>query len=211
MEKYDIYLLDFDGTVVDSARSLFLVYKEAFGKSGIEVTLEEAKLFMKETVDISYRKKGGDPNKYQEFYDTVNSFIHDDSVTKANEFFKGSREAILELSRLNKRLGFVTSNSSEHVKQVLKYLNFDPSLFEVFVGHDEVSRFKPDPQGILIALNALKVDLSKDKVCYVGDSPSDMKAANAANIDSIFVRRENNKDDIHEGKYEISSLEDLIF
>ncbi|WFE40383.1 HAD-IA family hydrolase [Micromonospora sp. WMMD998] len=48
----------------------------------------------------------------------------------------------------------------------------------VIVGGDEVTRPKPDPEGVLVACRRLGVEVGR--VAYVGDSPLDLGAARAA-------------------------------
>jgi pyrophosphatase PpaX len=50
--------------------------------------------------------------------------------------------------------------------------------FDVVIADDDVANPKPDPEGILKALAELKVDPSH--AIYIGDSPTDIEAAQAA-------------------------------
>ena len=58
-------------------------------------------------------------------------------------------------------------------------------LFSVVVGFEDVSRWKPDPEGVVLALNRLGAVVSKTLV--VGDSAADIDAANAAGCLSCYA------------------------
>ena len=55
--------------------------------------------------------------------------------------------------------------------------------FEVILGSEEVTRHKPDPQGLFEACRIMKG--SKDNAVYVGDSSTDIQAARNAGMYSI--------------------------
>jgi pyrophosphatase PpaX len=58
-------------------------------------------------------------------------------------------------------------------------------LFDCMIGFDEVQHHKPDPEGILLALQTLQV--IPENALMVGDSVSDIVAAQRAGVRSIGV------------------------
>ena len=57
--------------------------------------------------------------------------------------------------------------------------------FEVVVGGEDVSAHKPDPEGLLRAID--EVAASPDKTLYVGDSVTDAQTAERANVSFVAV------------------------
>jgi pyrophosphatase PpaX len=53
------------------------------------------------------------------------------------------------------------------------------------VGGDETERHKPDPEPLLLAAKRMKV--APETCAYVGDSPFDIRAAKAAQMQAIAV------------------------
>ena len=66
MKTYDLYLFDFDVTLVDSLNSLVYVFTNSFGDIGISVTREECLTFSRQTIEQSFYEKGG--TKEQGYY-----------------------------------------------------------------------------------------------------------------------------------------------
>ena len=58
-------------------------------------------------------------------------------------------------------------------------------FFRALIGLEDVTRLKPDPEGILMALDRLGVEPSN--ALYVGDAPADMAAATAAGVRSCWA------------------------
>ena len=59
------------------------------------------------------------------------------------------------------------------------------TYFDVLVGREDVENPKPHPEPILKALSKLQSD--KSIYWMIGDTPMDILAANAANINSVAV------------------------
>jgi HAD superfamily hydrolase (TIGR01509 family) len=96
--------------------------------------------------------------------------------------FPGMRGALEELRGRGHRLGVVTAKSR---------IRFDPDianlrlggLFDMAVCAEDVGTEKPDPAGILRALNELRVPA--DAAAMVGDSPQDIWAGRNAGTRSV--------------------------
>ena len=57
--------------------------------------------------------------------------------------------------------------------------------FDLIIGGEDVSRHKPHPEGLLLAIEQLQATPSK--TLYIGDSTVDAETAAAANIDFVGV------------------------
>lgn len=209
MRRFDLYIFDFDGTLVDSFDSLFYIFTRAYNKIGIEIKREDIPYLSRVSLEEGYLKFHGDLSKAQIFGDEITAALKDKNGIIETKLFKDTIEFLQIAKKENLKIGIVTSNSVSHVKEVLDYLKIDANLFSFYVGHDECVEKKPSPEPILrgIELSGYKGDL--DNICYVGDGLNDTKSANGAHVNAILIDRTNSfKDD--KNYIKIKSLMDLL-
>jgi pyrophosphatase PpaX len=110
--------------------------------------------------------------------------------------FPGMQDMLQRLADDGWQLGVVTSK--RHCSAVGNLDVFDMMpFFECLVGSDDVSQAKPDPEPVL--LGAQLLDLDPCQCFYVGDSPYDIMAGNAAGAHTVAV---------HWGQHSIDLLRD---
>lgn len=103
--------------------------------------------------------------------------------------------------------GVVSNNHHSTLEFVLSHFEL-ASLFDCYYGRpmtiESLSRKKPNPHYVERAV----ADLGVTSVLYVGDSESDVVAADRAGLDSAFIRRSHNRSAALsvEPDYEIESL-----
>lgn len=90
-------------------------------------------------------------------------------------------------------------------KNVLEIHNLD-GFFDHIVGYDSVKKQKPDPECLEIC--ASFYDVEKKDILFVGDSDTDVIAAEAFGIDSAFVER--GKNGYHDCTYRLRNLKELL-
>jgi pyrophosphatase PpaX len=87
------------------------------------------------------------------------------------------------LHRSGKKLGLVTTSQHYQIDALLKKYHLQALLDAVICG-DDVTHHKPHPQSIEQALKQLGG--TRDQAIMVGDSGSDIAAANNAGVDSVL-------------------------
>lgn len=92
--------------------------------------------------------------------------------------YDGVEETLTELRRRGIPNGIVTGKSRSSWEITLTHVQLGD--FDVIVVDDDVANPKPDPEGIILAVQTLKVE--PQNAIYVGDSPADMEAAVAAGV-----------------------------
>ena len=93
-------------------------------------------------------------------------------------------ETVLALRAAGQRLGIVSSKYRYRIERILAEGGL-ASQFEVIIGGEDVSQHKPDPAGLLLALQRL--NLPAPEVLYVGDHPVDAEAASRAGLPFMAV------------------------
>ena len=191
MKDYDLYLFDFDGTLVDTMLALEYVFTVSYEHVGIVFDPSKTVKFSRILLSDGYKEMGGDPEKLPEFWSYVEKSLDFPKALEDNRLYPETLEVLKELKNRGKTLGIVTSNKMSHVKEVLKILGIPHEYFEVLIGNKEYKKFKPHPDPILQALKHAKYKGDLSKVVYVGDGYNDAMCAKNAGVDGVIVDRIN--------------------
>ncbi|MGF9710432.1 pyrophosphatase PpaX [Paenibacillus naphthalenovorans] len=176
-------LFDLDGTIIDTNELIIQSFLHAFEGVGPEPLTRErivpnmGRPLIEQMVYFSGREQVEDlVAKYREF----NISRHDELVKE----FPYVRETLARLHAAGVKLGVVTSKIRRTTEMGLRLTGmFD--LFGTIVTVDDVTKPKPDPEGIRKALRDLEADASA--AIMVGDSHYDIEAAHQADIRSVGV------------------------
>ena len=191
MKKYELYLFDFDGTLVDSLKSLEDVFVLACREIGVEINQEDCLQYTRQPLEDTYNHVHAPLDKVPVFVQAIKYYLNDDEVLKKTELYPGTKEFLQYMHEHNIKFGIVTSNNEKHVLDVLEFLEIPSEWFSIFVDSDKVPETKPNPKPLLYALDELNYTDHREKVVYVGDALNDMLAANNAGVDAILIDRIN--------------------
>lgn len=191
MKKYDLYLFDFDGTTVNSLKSLEEIFVRAFKAVGIEVKREDCLLYTRQPLEVTYESVHAPWDKAEIFASEITRLLNDSEISRMTETYPDTLPVLAELRQRGIQFGIVTSNGESHVEEVLDIIGLPKEWFSIIVGHDQVPDTKPNPKPVLYALEKLNWTKPKSSVVYVGDALNDMLCANAAGVDAILVDRLN--------------------
>ena len=194
MSRYDAVVFDSDGILVAPPRheTQVAAVRAAFEEQGVEGVGEETLAAL--VTDPSADRIGDLAAAYDVDPEAVwNARERHDERSQEMAFENGSRTTYDDVSAIGEitgERGVVSNNHHATIEFVLDYFDLD-HLFSTYYGRangiENLTRRKPNPHYIGRALSDL--DAANDRVLYVGDSESDVVAANRANIDSAFVRR----------------------
>jgi phosphoglycolate phosphatase len=102
--------------------------------------------------------------------------------------YDGVKEKLQELYDAGFKLGIATNGVTSITKTMLEGLGVG-ELFSVIVGADTVERSKPAPDMIILACE--KAGVLAEEMAYVGDQPTDIRAAEAAGaLAGVAVRNQ---------------------
>jgi len=211
---YDAVVLDNDGvisTMTDPAVMIRAV-RDAFGDLGVVNPDQEdvEKLRYGVTPDILQTvadRYGLKPGPFWFRRDMRSSLVQEREIRAGR---KALYEDVGSLSDIDQPLGIVSSNQHRTVQTILREYQMEDQ-FETVYGREmdvqSLHKKKPNPHYLDLAIE----DLGAKNPLYVGDSETDVEAAVAAGIDSVFLRREHRattKLDVAP-TYEIETLEAL--
>ena len=182
-------LWDVDGTLTDStgliADSLDHVYRRFYGRT---LPYDERRAL----IGTPLRKQiriFGEPEAFgANEQEVIEAFI---SFYEANRSRERILEDVIAILKEGKRRGFptalVTSKNDEELANTLPRLDLADQI-DFAVTADMVTRTKPDPEGLRLAMKQLDIapERQADAV-YIGDTVHDMQAAKGAGVRAIAV------------------------
>lgn len=185
--KIEVVLFDLDGTLLDTRSLVFASYVHTFEKYFPDhvLTDEELESFFGPSLKSIFSKYSDDEalvDEMIEYYRGFNISQHDNYAKP----FEGCKEVIKTLSKKGYKIGIVSNKKRNVVMQGCDLAKITDYV-DVFVCEDEVTKPKPDPEGINKALEHIQSDIDRNKVLYVGDHPADIMAAKAAGVKSCAV------------------------
>lgn len=208
MREYTLYLFDFDNTLFDTRCGIEAILREALPVLGVEYGPDSFDECLGLTMDQVYdRYMGDDRSRYRDFERSFMSVVMSDAYLGAPPFPETAR--VLESLRARgKRIGVVSGKKAYKIVNLLRANGLD-GYPETVVGFDETERHKPFPDPILRGMSSF--DVPKDETVYVGDSPNDALAAEAASVDCVIVDRHNQLSvEGIECTCQVDSLDELI-
>lgn len=159
----------------------------------VEYVLEFSKLHPKikaerkiSRTDIFEVLFGGDDDAKQIAHEAFNQ-CYREHYGEVHPFEGNERDMLLELHEFDVSIGVLTNRDREFYEHELSVLEGGSwrGLFDVEICGCDTARRKPAPDPILEALNRLDAEPGLD-CWYIGDSTTDVIAANRARITSVF-------------------------
>lgn len=177
-------LFDNDGTLVDTHDLILSSMKHAT-REVLGHPIPENVLMAKvgQPLAVQVRDFTDDPALQEEWlrvYREHNHAYHDDAIRT----FPGVAEGLAQLAAHGARMGVVTSKMHWLAWRGLEVLGLAPYL-QCCIGADDCEHHKPHPAPILLGADALGA--SPCDCIYVGDSPYDLQAGNAAGCETCAV------------------------
>ena len=208
MQKFQLYLFDFDGTLFDTLPSSKYVFLMAYKNIGISINEDDILSWTREPIPNSYARMGAPKEKFDSFMKDIDKYVNSQKSVDLIEIYDDTYDTIIDLRMDEADLGIVTSNNVLHVRDVLRKFDMQKDFFTVLVGNREAPTPKPSPEPILKALEMINYKGDKKDVCYVGDSLNDCLAAINAGITPILLDRD---DEYLSSPYiRIKSLKELL-
>lgn len=186
--KIRAVLFDFDGTLADTLPLSFRAFQAVFEKyDGRKVTDEQLVEMFGPTEDEiiarNLKAKEAVPQAIEDYYDLYER-DHPENL-KHNDEING---LLLSLRVRGLKTGIITGIitgksrrgldiSSGHLKML--------QFFDLSISGDEVDKPKPDPEGILRAMEELGV--TREETVFLGDSNADILAGKAAGVHTYGV------------------------
>lgn len=185
-DDIDAILFDWDGTLADSVPLVTQATNEVLAAHGYpavtEAQIHDGMRFPTTERMLHHLGRPVDDEDYR----AVAAAMADEFYAASDRLgslcvrlFPGVREMVEEIERAGVPMGIVTNNRATAVRTLLDGLRLGRTL-GLIVAEEDVSRPKPDPEGVLRALEALGARAGH--TLFVGDSLTDARAAERAGV-----------------------------
>ena len=183
-KKYELLLFDMDGTIANTdpmiIEAMHILYDKY--RNGVHTPDSEIVYFsgppIRETLKKEFPNMDND-FMYKEFHD-VSYGLYATHVFS----YPDSKSVLLDLKKEGFKLGIVTNKIHHLTEYALKCIDLE-NIFQYIVGFNDVSKPKPDKEGIENCIKHFNVD--KKHTLYIGDNVSDYLTARNAGVDCCLV------------------------
>lgn len=177
-------LFDFDGTLVDTTELIYQSMRHAAGEvlgyePPREVLMQYVGQPLQRQMELLDAERAGE---LAAAYQAHNEAYHDHYIRE----FPGVPEALSRVREAALRSAVVTSKRRPMVRMAVDAFPELGDLVEHFVTAEDTGLHKPHPDPLLKALELLG-GMDPYHAAYIGDSPYDMAAADAAEMLSVGV------------------------
>lgn len=184
--RYTTYLFDFDYTLADSSRGITLCFRHVLERNGYAgVTDEAIRRTIGKTLEESFSILTGvtDPDRLAAFKAEYRREA-DVYMTPNTRLFPETLRVLRTLKERGAKIGIISTKYRFRIHDTMDQ-HLPADFLDIVVGGEDVSRAKPDPEGLLYAIRQLGV--KKKRVLYIGDSIVDAETAQAAGVDFAGV------------------------
>lgn len=179
-------IFDFDYTLADSSRGVIVCFNFAFDRLGLPIADDAT---IRQTIGLTLPDAlvmlgGKEYTRYTDAFTRLFMERADEIMADNTQLFEVVPETVETLRDLGIRLGIFSLKYRYRIETVLKREAL-LDAFEVIIGAEDVSEYKPNPKGLLVAMERL--GCVRENCLYVGDSLTDAKTAQRADTDFIAV------------------------
>ena len=183
--KYKYILFDWDGTLAMTLTLWLESYKNSLQL--YDVHLSDKQIAREAFGDWQAAVKFGVTDS-EAFNNNLKEKVTGNYAT--TDLYEGVKETLIELHDHDMKLGVLSTSLKHLIEGSLRHHKIN-DMFDIIIAGDDVMHHKPDPEGIHLAISAFGAD--KKEVVMVGDSRSDLGAAQNAGVDSILFHPSHNE------------------
>lgn len=177
-------LFDLDGTLLDSGPLIIRTYQEVLKEHlGIEASPADILAHFGRTLAETFAAFAPEPELVPNLvkaYRIRNLELHDAMARPV----PGAAEAVRALRSAGRRLAVVTTKRRDMALRGLNLMGLAGD-FDTIIAFEDVNAHKPDPEGVLRALDRLGT--APAAALMVGDTPADLLAGRRAGVTPVAV------------------------
>lgn len=176
------YFFDFDKTLADSTDAAVDATQEAYRDNNLQAPTSDTILDqMGIPAQISFSKMAQKDLSESEVQQLVHTYrqVYKKYEKDKTKLYPEMRDTLTTLERREKKLFVVSSKDTESLARNLENLAIKQYFLDI-VGCDQVKRFKPAPDSLLLLID--RYHLQKDECVMIGDARYDLQMGKAAGV-----------------------------
>lgn len=177
--KYKYVILDFDGTLADTAEGIYHTFTKVLTILGKQVP-DDLSAHIGPPLEYSYRLLAGDDA--EKAIALHRQVFAEDEAYKMSRLYDGVEDMLQKLAAAGCVLSVASSKYQPHADKSIRYFHIEKYLYKVY-GQNEKRGFKQEVLRQLIADSGWQ----KDSCIMVGDTCYDVEGALANGIDAMAV------------------------
>ncbi len=186
MSKYSAYIFDFDLTLVNSSGAILKCFQHTLKEFGYplpddKTITDTIGLPLTDAFDIL---SGITPNPHKEEMRKTYVAFADGIMAKESVFYPDALGILQALKSAERKVAIVSSKMRYRIVETFEYHTTSFPV-DLIIGLDDVHIPKPDPAGLLYAIE--KLGVGKSDALYIGDSYIDAQTAENAGVDFAGV------------------------
>ncbi|QEW05683.1 HAD family hydrolase [Nitrincola iocasae] len=185
MTPIQAILFDLDGTLVDTAPDFLRICNQLLKAEG-RPAIDSAQLRLtvsnggRAVIEGAFGFKDDHPD-FERLLEQMLS-LYEASPAQDSRLFAGFDEMLAWLDEIDIPWGIVTNKPARFTHKLIQQLMLDTRC-AVTICPDDVSRSKPDPEGLLLACK--RIDRLPANTLYIGDHLRDIQAGQAAGMRTL--------------------------
>ena len=192
--KYSGVFFDFDYTLGDSTPAITTGFQQGFRAMGLPMPTEaQVRPTIGMTLMDAYTYLTGDSNpaRREEFYHQFQITVGEEAtgefaraMVDQTALFSGARELLTALHDRGVKVAIVSTKHGSTIRKIFDHQGLLHTA-DLIVGGSDVTRSKPDPEGLSFALTRL--GLTAEQVLFCGDTVIDAQTARNGGADFSAV------------------------
>ena len=179
-----VIVFDLDGTIV-KLRANWHALKDVLSQRYAEKNDEQCE-FESISECLSKLVENGDEDELQENFKIIRQYeleniIETEIIPEVVDFIK-HQEKFGVMSTV--KIAVLSLNTRQTIIESLKIAGISDYVEKV-IGREDVRSWKPEPEGLIKLINYFSV--SPSDLIFFGDMKKDLKAGEAANVDSYYI------------------------
>lgn len=178
LEYYDLFIFDFDGTLVKPLKIDWLGLKKELAQlRGVDFH-EDLKI----SELLKNIKRIGGKKRLKKAYQIVTRY-ESRAIGKA-EIRTEMKDFVNKVFKKGKKIAIFSTNMRETIEKILKKFKLE-NHFHLIIAKEDVNDPKPDAEGLKLILDKFKI--SSSRAIFLGNLETDLISGKAARIKTVLI------------------------